>query len=296
MAETLISRKETVVRMGPSQPTVVIGERINPTGKEWLKQAVREGSWDVIARLAREQADAGARIIDVNVTMPGIDEVGSLRRAAEAAQEAVSAPLCLDSNDPQALAAALEVCDGRVIINSVDGNEDRLRSILPLAKRHGAAVIGLTMDKESGIPKTVERRVAIARRILDAAVAAGLGPEDLIIDCLTLAVSADQAMGPVALETIRTVSTELGLNVNMGVSNISFGLPERNLLNAIFISMACAAGLTCAIVNPHSRQVMAAIEASDVLLGRDRRSRNFLRSYRARLQEKERAGESGEAH
>ncbi len=164
----------------------------------------------------------------------------------------------------------------------MDGNQERLDAILPLAKRHGAAVIGLTMDRESGIPKTVEGRLAIARRIRQAAAAVGIGKEDLIIDCLTLAVSADQSMGPVALETIRVVSAELGLNVNMGVSNISFGLPERGLLNATFISMACAAGLTCAIVNPHSRQVAMALEASDVLLGRDRRARAFLRSYRVR--------------
>ncbi len=286
MTETIISRKETRVAIGAAQPTLIIGERINPTGKEWLKKAIREGDWDTVGRLAREQVEAGARIIDVNVTMPGVDEVGSLPRAVEAVQKAVAAPLCLDSNNADALAAALAVCDGRVIINSVDGNEERLRAILPLAKRHGSAVIGLTMDKESGIPKTVERRVAIARRILGAATAAGMGPEDLIIDCLTLAVSADQSMGPVALETIRVVSTELGLNVNMGVSNISFGLPERALLNATFISMACAAGLTCAIVNPHSHQVVMALEASDVLLGRDKRSRNFLKSYRARLKEK----------
>ena len=285
MAETLISRKDTRVSIGTAQPTVIIGERINPTGKEWLKQAIREGNWETLGRLAREQVDAGARIVDVNVTMPGVDEVQSLTRAVEAVQRAVPAPLCLDSNIAEALAAALAVCDGKVIINSVDGNEERLRAILPLAKRYGSAVIGLTMDKESWIPKTVERRVAIALRIRDAAAAAGIGPEDLIIDCLTLAVSADQSMGPVALETIRAVSTDLGLNVNMGVSNISFGLPERGLLNATFISMACAAGLTCAIANPHSRQLVMALEASDVLLGRDRRSRNFLRSYRARLSE-----------
>jgi 5-methyltetrahydrofolate--homocysteine methyltransferase len=282
MAETLIGRKEIRVAIGAAQPTVIIGERINPTGKEWLKQAIRDGDWDMLGRLAREQVDAGARIVDVNVTMPGVDEVQSLPRAVEAVQKAVAAPLCLDSSNAGALAAALAVCDGKVIINSVDGNDEKLRAILPLAKRYGSSVIGLTMDRESGIPKTVERRVTIARRIRDAAAAAGIGAEDLIIDCLTLAVSADQSMGSIALETIRAVSTELGLNVNMGVSNISFGLPERALLNATFISMACAAGLTCAIVNPHSPRVVMALEASDVLLGRDKRSRNFLRSYRAR--------------
>jgi 5-methyltetrahydrofolate--homocysteine methyltransferase len=281
--ETSIARNQTTVLVGKARPTLIIGERINPTGKDWLKQAILQGEWGRIGELAREQVAAGARMVDINVAMPGIREAEALPRAVQEVQQAVSVPLCLDSNDAEALAAALAVCDGKVIVNSVDGNADRLEAILPLVRRHKAAVIGLTMDKASGIPKTVEGRVAIARRILDAAASAGIGPEDLIIDCLTLAVSADQSMGPVALETIRVVSTELGLNVNMGVSNVSFGLPERALLNATFISMACAAGLTCAIVNPHSAPVVEALQAADVLLGRDRRAMGFLRSYRAKL-------------
>jgi 5-methyltetrahydrofolate--homocysteine methyltransferase len=230
---------------------------------------------------------AGAAVVDVNVAVSGANEVETLPRAVEAVQKAVAVPLCLDSGNSDALAAALRVCDGKVIINSVDGNREKLDAILPLAREHGSAVIGLTMDKESGIPKTVEQRVAIARRIRDAVVAAGMPAEDLIIDCLTLAVSADQSMGPVALETMRIVSRELGLNVNMGVSNISFGLPERPLLNATFIAMACASGLTCAIINPHMAPVVQALRAADVLLGRDRRAGAFLRAYRARMKEKE---------
>jgi 5-methyltetrahydrofolate--homocysteine methyltransferase len=287
MTETSITRNAETVIVGKARRTLIIGERINPTGKEWLKKAILEGAWARIGELAREQVAAGARVVDVNVAMPGVREVDALPRAVEEVQKAVSVPLCLDSNDVEALAAALAVCDGKVIVNSVDGNADRLEAILPLVSRYKAAVIGLTMDKGSGIPKTVEGRVAIARRIRDAAAAAGIGTEDLIIDCLTLAVSADQSMGPVALETIRVVSSDLGLNVNMGVSNVSFGLPERPLLNATFISMACAAGLTSAIINPHSTPVVMALQAADVLLGRDRRAMSFLRSYRARSREKE---------
>jgi 5-methyltetrahydrofolate--homocysteine methyltransferase len=283
VTETTITRKDVTVVIGANRPTVVIGERINPTGKDWLKQAILAGDWGKIADLAKQQIDAGARIIDVNVAMSGVNEVDALPRAVEAVQKAVSAPLCLDSGRADALVAALPVCDGKVIINSVDGNQDKLDAILPLAKKHGSAVIGLTMDTSSGIPKTVEKRMEIARRIKAAAVAAGIGPEDLIIDCLTLAVSADQSMGIVALETMRRIRLELELNVNMGVSNISFGLPERPLLNATFIAMACAAGLTCAIVNPDSPQVIRSLLASDVLLGRDRRALGFLRDYRARL-------------
>jgi 5-methyltetrahydrofolate--homocysteine methyltransferase len=286
MTETTITRNDETVLVGKARPTLIIGERINPTGKDWLKQAILDGEWSRIGQLAVEQVAAGARIVDVNVAMPGVRESDALPRAVEEVQKAVQVPLCLDSNEVEALAAALAVCDGKVIVNSVDGNADRLEAVLPLVSRYKAAVIGLTMDKGSGIPRTVEGRVAIARRIRDAAVAAGIGPENLIIDCLTLAVSADQSMGPVALETIRVVSNELGLNVNMGVSNVSFGLPERALLNATFIAMACAAGLTCAIVNPHSMPVVMALQAADVLLGRDRRALGFLRSYRARGREK----------
>jgi 5-methyltetrahydrofolate--homocysteine methyltransferase len=217
------------------------------------------------------------------VALSGINEVEALPRAVEAVQKAVKAPLCLDTANAGALAAGLRAADGQVIINSVDGNRDKLDAILPLARDSHSPVIGLTMDRETGIPKTVEQRVAIARRILDAVKAAGMGPESLLIDCLTLAVSADQAMGPVALETMRAVSRDLGLNVNMGVSNISFGLPERPLLNATFIAMACAAGLTCAIINPHMQPVVLALQAADVLLGRDRRAMGFLRAYRARM-------------
>ena len=293
MGETTLARNDVRVTIGPARPTVIIGERINPTGKEWLKQAIRDGDWDRVGVLAREQVAAGAVVIDVNVAVSGASEVDALPRAVESVQKAVAVPLCLDSGNPEALAAALRVCDGTVIINSVDGNADRLEAILPLARASRSVVIGLTMDRASGIPRTVGQRVAIARRIADAVVAAGMTTDDLIIDCLTLAVSADQAMGPVALETMRVVSGELGLNVNMGVSNISFGLPERPLLNATFIAMACAAGLTCAIINPLMEPVVQALRAADVLLGRDRRAMGFLKAYRARMKEKA-AGDSAD--
>ena len=293
MSETILERGAVRVVIGPARPTVIIGERINPTGKEWLKQAILDGDWGRVGELARQQAAAGAVIVDVNVAVPGAKETETLPRAVEAVQKAVAVPLCLDSGSPEAIAAALRVCDGRVIINSVDGNADRLDAILPLARAHKAAVIGLTMDRASGIPKTVEQRVAIARRIQDAVRAAGMTDADLIVDCLTLAVSADQSVGPVALETMRVVSKELGLNVNMGVSNISFGLPDRPLLNATFIAMACAAGLTCAIINHHMRPVVEALQAADVLLGRDRRALGFLKAYRARMKEKAEGGAAG---
>jgi 5-methyltetrahydrofolate--homocysteine methyltransferase len=280
VTDTIISRNSFQVIVSPSRPTVVIGERINPTGKDWLKQAMLGGDLSVIANLAREQVDAGAKIIDVNVAMPRIDEAEMLPRAVEEVQRAVDVPLCIDTNNTAALRAALAVCDGKVIVNSVNGEPERLEAVLPLVRERGAAVIGLTMDKESGLPKNAGKRVEIAARILEAVQSAGIPKSDLIIDCLTLAVSAEQAMGQVALDTMQRVSRELELNINMGVSNISFGLPERPLLNATFIAMAAAAGLTCAIINPHSTPVMEALLAADVLLGRDRRSMGFLRYYR----------------
>ena len=288
MTETTLTRGTVQVVMAADRPTVIIGERINPTGKDWLKQAIRDGDWDRLGALAAEQAAAGAKVIDVNVAMPGVREADALPRAVEAVQKATDAPLCLDSASPEALAAALPVCVGKVIINSVDGNPEKLDAVLPLARRAGAAVIALAMDKRSGIPRTAAERVAIVERIRAAAAAAGVADCDLIIDCLTLAVSADQAMGRAALETMRIVSGQLGLNVTAGVSNVSFGLPDRGLLNATFLAMACAAGLTSAIVNPHSTAVVDALRASDVLLGRDRRAAGFLRAWRAR--EKEKAG------
>ena len=205
-------------------------------------------------------------------------------------QKAVEVPLCLDCSRPEALQAALRVCDGKVIVNSVNGDQDKLEAVLPLVRYHKAAVIGLTMDKASGIPKLASERLRIATRILEAVRAEGIPEFDLIIDCLTLAVSVEQAMGQVALDTMQAVARGLGLNVNMGVSNISFGLPERGLFNAAFIAMAAAAGMTCAIVNPHSKLVLDAILASDVLLGRDARARNFLKYYRTQKKAAEAAG------
>ncbi len=281
MTETIITRNNVQVVISSSRPTIVIGERINPTGKDWLKQAILVGDLSVIAGLAREQVAAGAKIIDVNVAMPGINEAEMLPRAVEAVQRAVDAPLCIDTNNVSALRAALAVCDGKVIVNSVNGEPERLAAVLPLVRDRGAAVIGLTMDKESGLPKNAGKRTEIAARILEAVQGAGIPKSDLIIDCLTLAVSAEQAMGQVALDTMQRVSRDLDLNINMGVSNVSFGLPERPLLNATFIAMSAAAGLTCAIINPHSAPVMEALLAADVLLGRDRRAMGFLRYYRA---------------
>ena len=278
--ETLIKRNDIEVAISPTRPTTIIGERINPAGKEWLKESLLNGELDRLAQLAKEQVEAGANIIDVNVTVPGVDEVDLLMRAVEVVQTAVNVPLSIDSSNPDAIRAALPYCDGKVIVNSVTGDPWVLEVLLPQVKKYGAAVIGILMSKEHGIPKLASTRLEVAHQLVAAAQAEGIPKSDLLIDCLTLSVGAEPDMGTIALDTIRRVSTQLDLNVVMGISNVSFGLPNRGLVNAAFISMAAAAGLTCAIVNPHSRAVKEAILGADVLLKRDRRAMRFLRYYR----------------
>ena len=280
--DTIIARGSSEVIIGPTRPTVIIGERINPTGKDWLKKAIREGDFARVAALAQEQVAAGAHMIDVNVMVDGNAEVEFLPRAVESIQKAVDVPLCLDSSNVEALRAALPVCDGKVIVNSVNCDPERLEAVLPLVRNYKAAVIGLTMSKASGIPNSAEERVQIAARILEAVKAENIPVSDLIIDCLTLAVGAEPSGGQVGIDTIRSVSHDLGLNVIMGVSNVSFGLPERSTFNAAFVAMAAAAGMTCALINPLSKPVLEALLAADVLLGRDKQAQNFLKYYRAR--------------
>jgi 5-methyltetrahydrofolate--homocysteine methyltransferase len=278
--ETLIQRNGVEVVISRSRPTTIIGERINPAGKEWLKDALRNGEMDRLATLAKEQVKAGATIIDVNVTIPGVDEVELLQRAVEVVQNAVEVPLSIDSSKPEAIQAALPLCDGKVLVNSVNGDPEVLEKLLPEVKEFGAAVIGILMSKEHGIPKEPGRRLEVAKVIVEAVESAGIPKSDLILDCLTLAVGAEPDMGVASLETIQAVTTQLDLNVVMGVSNISFGLPNRAQINAAFIAMAAAAGMTCAIVNPHSKAVKEAILSADVLLKRDKRAMRFLRYYR----------------
>ena len=221
-------------------------------------------------------------MIDVNVRVDGKAEVELSLLAVETTEEAVEILLCLDSSNVEALRAALPVCDGKVIVNSINGDPERLEAVLPLVRNYKAAVIGLTMSKASGIPNVAEERVQIAAHILEAVKAENIPASDLIIDCLTLAVGAEPCGGQVGVDTIRSVSHDLGLNVIMGVSNVSFWLPERPIFNAAFIAMAAAAGMTCTLINPLSRLVLEVLLATDVLLGRDGQAQRFLKYYRAR--------------
>ena len=259
----------------------VVGERINPTGKKRFQQAIREGDMDYILAQGISQAESGAALLDVNVGVPGVDEPAVLERVVKALQSVVSLPLQLDSSSAAALERGLRVYNGKPLVNSVNGEQAVLDSLLPLCKKYGAAVIGLTLD-EGGIPKTAAQRVAIARRIRDAALAAGIPREDIYIDCLTLTASAQQEDVMATLDALRACKEELGVRTVLGVSNISFGLPCRPVLNAAFLTMAIYAGLDLAIMNPASEEMMGAVYACNVLTGRDGQSAAYIARYAGR--------------
>ena len=256
----------------------VIGERINPTGKKRFQQALLEEDLDYILDVAVQQEDAGADILDVNVGYPGVDEVTMLPKVVKKLQSAVSLPLQLDSSNPDALEAGLRVYNGKAAVNSVNGEPEVLDRVLPIVKKYGAAVVGLTLDK-GGIPQTAEERVDIARRILAAALSYGIPKEDVWIDCLTLTVSAQQEQARETLKAVRMVREELGLQVVLGVSNISFGLPNRALVTQNFLIQAMQAGLTLPIINPNQKEMMDAVAAFRVLSGEDAGCRDYVARF-----------------
>ena len=256
----------------------VIGERINPTGKKRMKEALKAGDVDYMLGQALEQTEAGADILDVNVGLPEIDEAEMMVRTVKALQGVTEAPLQLDSTDPKVLEGALRVYCGKAIVNSVNGEDAILDAILPLVKKYGAAVVGLTLD-EGGIPKTVQARMDIAKRILDRALSFGLRKEDVYIDCLTLTVSAEPEGAVQTLEALGRVKAELGLKTVLGVSNISFGLPARPLVNQNFLTMAMSAGLDLPILNPNAEAMMAAVRCFHLLTNVDEHARTFIAAY-----------------
>ena len=256
----------------------VIGERINPTGKKRFQQALLEGDLDYILDVAVQQEDAGADILDVNVGYPGVDEVEMLPKVVKKLQSAISLPLQLDSSNPDALEAGLRVYNGKAAVNSVNGEPEVMERILPIVKKYGASVVALTLDK-GGIPQTAGGRVAIAQRILDAATALGIPKEDVWVDCLTLTVSAQQEQAVETLKAVRTVREELGLQTVLGVSNISFGLPNRPLITQTFLIQAMNCGLTLPIINPNQKEMMDAIAAFRVLSGEDLECRAYVERF-----------------
>ena len=276
---TLLSSRSGWTSVGAGSKTAIIGERINPTGKKLYSQELLEGKVAYIRREAIEQVQAGATLLDVNVGAPGIDEVAAMERAVFCAAGAAGVPLVLDSSSPAALEAGLKAADGKVLINSVSGETKSLKRILPLAKKYGAAVIGLALDQK-GIPDTAEGRLAIVRRIRNAARRQGIPDADIIIDCLTLTVSAEQKRAAETLKAIRLVKKKLGLSTVLGVSNISFGLPQRPLISSAFFAMAMEAGLDAAIINPKDKPMMDAWRSAMVLLNRDLQASEYIQAYR----------------
>lgn len=278
--QTILRAKTKEVTINSKGPVIIIGECINPTRRKKLVTTLQEGNFEYVIELAENQINSGADVLDVNVGFPGVDDVKLLPATVLAIRERFDIPLCIDSPNPEAIEAALKVAGPRCLINSVNGEEKSLKTLLSIAKEYDAAIIGLTMDDE-GITHDPLKRLAIAEKILERAVKTGLKEEDIIIDPLAMAVSADSEACIVTLETIRLVHLKLGLNITMGASNISFGLPGRESLNSAFISLAIFNGLTCPIANPE--KITAIIRATDLVLGRDDYAVRFVEYFQSHI-------------
>jgi 5-methyltetrahydrofolate--homocysteine methyltransferase len=278
MDTVLRSRSKEVV-ISVERPFVMIGERINPTGRKVLAAEMKSGIMDRVKADAIAQVAAGAQMLDVNAGVPGIDEPALLVAAIKAVSEVTDVPICIDSSVIEALEAALEVYEGKALVNSVTAEGERMDRILPVVKKYGAAVIGMSND-ETGITMVPQERVEIARRIIERAAYYGIPREDVIIDPIAMTVAADPQAGLVTLETMRLIKEQLGNNMTCGASNVSFGLPDRSVLNAAFFPVAMHAGLSCAITNPLIHEVRKAVLASDLLLGHDEYAMRWISVFR----------------
>ena len=264
------------------RPFVIIGERINPTGRKVLAAEMKAGRMDRVRADAIAQVAAGAHMLDINAGIPQLDEAALLVAAIKAVAEVTDVPICIDSSIIEALEAGLSAYEGKALVNSVTAEEERMERILPLVKKHGAAVIGMAND-ETGISMIPEERVALARRIIERAADYGIPQKDVIIDPIAMTVAADPTCGLITLETMRLIRDQLGNNMTCGASNVSFGLPDRATVNAAFLPLAMHAGLTCAITNPLVPEVRRAVLAGDLLLGHDEYAMRWIASYRAEV-------------
>jgi 5-methyltetrahydrofolate--homocysteine methyltransferase len=259
-------------------PVVIIGECINPTRRKKLVSSLQEANFDYVLELAESQIKAGADILDVNVGYPGVDDVKLLPLAVRAILEKFDIPICIDSPNPKAIEAALKVAGGKCLLNSVNGEEKSMNALLPVAREYGAAIIGLAMDEE-GIDNNPGKRLAVAEKIIERALKLGISLEDIIIDPLAMAVSADPQACNTTLQTIRLIREKLGLNITAGASNISFGLPGREVLNSAFMALAIQNGLTCPIANPE--KIASIVRATDLILGRDEYAVRFVEHFQS---------------
>jgi 5-methyltetrahydrofolate--homocysteine methyltransferase len=278
--DTVLRSRSRTVTIGSEQPFCIIGERINPTGRKVFAEQLKNGDLSTVTADAVTQAQAGADMLDINAGIPLVDEPELLKSMLRAAQEAVDLPICIDSSVIEALEAGLSVYEGRALVNSVTAEDDRLQEILPLVARHGAAVIALVND-ETGIPETPHQRLGFAHKIVSAAHDYGIAPQDIVIDPLAMTVGADTEAVTTTLETIRLIRDELGVNMCLGASNVSFGLPQRHVLNAAFLPMAMAAGLTSAIMST-AAVCVDSVRAADLLVGHDPWGGSWIAAHRAR--------------
>jgi 5-methyltetrahydrofolate--homocysteine methyltransferase len=278
--ETVLHSRSKTVTIGPTQPFCIIGERINPTGRKTFAEELRAGDLSTVTADAIAQTEAGADMVDVNAGIPLVDEADLLQQMLRTVQDACDLPICIDSSVIEALEAGLAVYEGKALVNSVTGEDDRLEEILPLVAKHGAAVIGLAND-ETGIPETPQQRLEIATKIVNVAGDHGIPPEDVVIDPLAMTVGAATDAVTITLETIRLIRAELGVNMSLGASNVSFGLPDRHALNAAFLPMAMEAGLTSAIMST-APVVVESVRAADLLLGHDEWGGRWIAAHRAR--------------
>ncbi|MBT8332713.1 MAG: dihydropteroate synthase [Deltaproteobacteria bacterium] len=278
---TTVGSASKQVSISRELPTAIIGERINPTGRKKLQEELKAGNFDTVKADAIAQIEAGAAILDVNAGVPGADEPALLVQMIEVLTELTDVPLCIDTANVKALEAALKVYSGKALVNSVNGEEEKLETVLPLIKQYNAAAIGLTMD-DDGIPKTLEKRIEIAGKIIDRAAKLGIAAEEIVIDPLAMSVGADDQAGKMALDAVEAIVKAYGVNITMGCSNISFGIPDRELLNGSFLAMAIRCGLTCPITNPLFDEVVTSILAADLAMGRDEFATNWIGGYRKR--------------
>ena len=274
---TKIKSATREVIIGLDRSFILIGEKINPTGRKKLAAALAEENFDFVCQLATSQVAWGADILDINVGVPGLDEEKVVKKLIELLVKVVDVPFCLDSANPRVLAAGLAATPGKPLVNSVSGEEKRLETVLPIVKDRGAAVIGLTMD-DNGIPKTPEERVAVAEKIIERAARLGIPVEDIIIDPLVLTVGSDSKAALITLQTVDLLRKEFGVNINLGASNVSFGLPDRPIVNQAFLTLAIQMGATCSITDP--AKLGTIIKATDMLLGRDDNSIRYLKYFR----------------
>jgi 5-methyltetrahydrofolate--homocysteine methyltransferase len=280
--ETILRSATQTVVIGRDRPLVIIGERINPTGRKKLAAALEQGNLKLLQEEASKQVKEGAHVLDINVGAPGIDEARVLNEAIQAVRRVTQVPLCIDSALPKALEAGLEAYEGKALVNSVNGEERKLKEVLPLVKQYGAAVIGLTMD-DAGIPANAERRLEIAEAILNETQKVGIPMEDLVIDPLAMAISTAHETAIETFKSLRLIRDKLGLNQTLGVSNISFGLPERHAINAVFLALAAMNGLTCPIMDPTVWEMRRAALITDLLLAKDEYCMRLVSVFREKF-------------